>query len=207
MIWRVFVCIKNLMFLEKAELGKNNPLGISLKFPFFRAFQVFSLILFVTFAYAGPNDISGRVMKDVEGNSIISDPLDTPLENIHVYLFQDTGNDLANTGDTLVAWTLTDALGTYSFLGLANGTYWVVVESDDINNLGTSVEQTYGGVGALVDPDANESTPATPRTTAGAAFGGRRMVLAWATRIWISVLALCAVWLEGTQNSIFPPKW
>jgi uncharacterized repeat protein (TIGR01451 family)/fimbrial isopeptide formation D2 family protein len=135
---------------------------------------LFSLLPVV---YAASNDISGRVIKDVEGNGSISDPLDTPLEDVHVYLFRDTGDDVPNTGDTLVAWTLTDATGAYSFAGLANGTYWVVVESDDINNLGTSVEQTYGGVGALVDPDANSATAATPRTTAGSAFGGRRMLV------------------------------
>ncbi|MCL4297154.1 MAG: isopeptide-forming domain-containing fimbrial protein, partial [Anaerolineae bacterium] len=136
---------------------------------------LFSLLPVV---YAASNDISGRVIKDVEGNSSISDPLDTPLEDVHVYLFRDTGDDVPNSGDTLVAWTLTDATGAYSFFGQPNGTYWVVVESDDINSLGTSVEQTYGGVGALVDPDANKLTAATPRITPGSAFGGQRMLVA-----------------------------
>jgi uncharacterized repeat protein (TIGR01451 family) len=127
-------------------------------------------------AYAAPNDISGRVVKDTEGNSSITDPYDVGLENVHVYLYRDNGDDEPNPGDTLVASTLTSS-GNYSFLSQPNGTYWIVVESDDVNALGASVEQTYGGIGALVDLDAQSATPATFRTTAGPAFGGRRMLV------------------------------
>ncbi|XOF33695.1 MAG: C25 family cysteine peptidase [Candidatus Electrothrix sp. YB6] len=138
-------------------------------------------VLFTLFVQAAPvraaaNDIQGRVMEDGNADASLDDAVDTPLGGVHVYLFRDTtGDGIPNTGDDKVASTVTNSNGEYSFSGQPDGTYWVVVESADFARSGGTMEQTYGGIGALTDPDGKELTPAEPRTTAGPAFGGRRM--------------------------------
>ncbi|WP_177428245.1 DUF4347 domain-containing protein, partial [Candidatus Venteria ishoeyi] len=122
------------------------------------------------------NDISGKVIKDHEGDGSITG--DVGIEKVHIYVFKNDGADsnAPDATDSLVTSTITNTNGEYSFSGLVNGTYWIVAESDDINGIGAAVEQTYGGIGALVDEDSDHSTEGTPRLNAGSAYGGRYMV-------------------------------
>ncbi len=125
------------------------------------------------------NDISGKIIKDHEGDAEITGSLDVGIEGVHVYLYKDENNNgVPDNSDVHKVTAVTDVNGNYSFSNLGsygNGTYWLVVESGNINSLGATVEQTYGAKGALIDPDADSSTAAVARDSAGSVFGGRRM--------------------------------
>ena len=133
----------------------------------------------------GTTAISGKVIKDVEGDGDISGLQDVGIPGVHVYLYRDiNGNDLPDNSDVHYATAITDSAGNYAFpdsvltytLGtLPNDTYWLVAESDDIDTLGATIEQTYGGAGAMYDPQSDGDTTVSYRPTEGAAFGGRRM--------------------------------
>ncbi|MGB5687471.1 MAG: DUF4347 domain-containing protein, partial [Candidatus Electrothrix sp.] len=133
----------------------------------------------------GTSDISGRVKKDVAGNGTIDDTNDIGIPGVHVYLYRDiNGNNLPDNSDVHYATAVTDANGDYAFpdniltytrATLPNDTYWLVAEVADVDTVGATLEQTYGGLGAMIDPDSDSSTEGTYGTVAGSAFGGRRM--------------------------------
>jgi uncharacterized repeat protein (TIGR01451 family)/fimbrial isopeptide formation D2 family protein len=172
------------LFMSVSYFGPNR---------FFRiAITVFVVagILFNAFAsqvqpaYAAANDISGRVVKDVEGDAVITGPRDVPLQGVRVYLFRDNnGNNIPDNSDVHQATAITDAAGNYTFttaLGqplsaMPNGVYWIVVETSTVDTLGATIEQTYGAAGVMIDPDSNSATETDFRASAGAAYGGRRM--------------------------------
>ena len=147
-----------------------------------------SLLMLLTLgsgsSWAAANDISGRVIKDVDGDSSLTGTQDVALAGVRVYLYQDiNGNNLPDNSDVHLATAITDNSGNYAFqnaLGaplssLPNGIYWVIAETASIDSLGATIEQTYGAAGAMIDPDSNEATETDFRTTPGAAYGGRRM--------------------------------
>ncbi|RWX47443.1 hypothetical protein H206_01535 [Candidatus Electrothrix aarhusensis] len=133
----------------------------------------------------GTTEISGRIKKDVQGDADIDDANDLGIPGVHVYLYRDiNGNNLPDNSDVHYATAVTDANGDYAFSDniltytratLPNGTYWLVAEVAGIDTLGATLEQTYGGTGAMIDPDSDSSTEGTYRSSAGSAFGGRRM--------------------------------
>ncbi len=102
--------------------------------------------------------VSGRVMEDVDGDGSISDD-GQGVSGATVLLYEDGGDGTMDAGDALLSTTTTDALGQYSFAGLADGTYWVVIDSRTIApsagfNAGWDqgdvwAEQTYGSAGAV----------------------------------------------------------
>jgi uncharacterized repeat protein (TIGR01451 family) len=67
-----------------------------------------------------PASIGDQVYYDVNNNGTYESGTDTPLPNATVWLYD-------SAGTTLLATTTTNALGTYSFTGLAPGTYQVKV--------------------------------------------------------------------------------
>ncbi|MCI5163762.1 MAG: DUF4347 domain-containing protein, partial [Candidatus Electrothrix sp. AX5] len=133
----------------------------------------------------GTTEISGRIKKDVQGDADIDDANDLGIPGVHVYLYRDiNGNNLPDNSDVHYATAVTDANGDYAFSDniltytratLPNGTYWLVAEVAGIDTLGATLEQTYGGTGAMIDPDSDSSTEGTYRSSAGSAFGARRM--------------------------------
>jgi hypothetical protein len=69
--------------------------------------------------------VQGTTFTDITGNGFSSD--DTPLSGLTIKLYKDANNDgILEVGtDTLIASTTTASNGTYSFSGLAPGTYFV----------------------------------------------------------------------------------
>ncbi len=108
--------------------------------------------------------ISGTVWEDISGDGICGDTVvnDTTgdnraLSNVYVALYRDDGSGVPDIGDNFVASATTNSMGYYSFSGLSNGLYWVVVDSKTVTpnylcNGGSCpsylwAEQTWGGVG------------------------------------------------------------
>ncbi|MDJ0962137.1 MAG: DUF2341 domain-containing protein, partial [Acidimicrobiia bacterium] len=144
--------------------------------------------------------ISGTVFEDIAGDvlndGVVGDASNPGAENVDVHLYLDVdGDGVAEATDTFQGTTQTDANGDYSFPGLSNGKYFVVVDSLTIQPgagidtgggwLATDVwaEQTYGpsisecadGIGGTInDP------------TAGPCYGGRRSGVSDDLAIWHS---------------------
>lgn len=72
------------------------------------------------------SSISGHVGEDFDGNGTL-DGIDT--QGVTVRLWQDDGDATIDVGDTFVTSTTTAADGTYSFIGLADGDYYVTFDS------------------------------------------------------------------------------
>ena len=97
-----------------------------------------------------------------------------------VWLYKDSGNSVIDGGESLVGSATTDASGNYGFIGLANGTYYVVVDSKTLKapayNTGSNIgnvwaEETYAVSGAAT---GTASTLADFTGSDGALYGGRR---------------------------------
>lgn len=119
--------------------------------------------------------IEGNIFEDVDGDSNLADGVG--VASVDVHLYQDTDGVVGiSAGDAFIASTITDGSGAYTFTGLLDGTYFVVVDSSTITpSLAFSgspwAEQTYGVAGAVV---ADGSGGTTSLTTAGSAFGGKQ---------------------------------
>jgi hypothetical protein len=100
--------------------------------------------------------ILGTIWEDVNGDGGLADAV--AAGNVFVRLYRDDGDGTPDADDNLVGTTLT-AGGVYSFSGLSNDTYWVVVDSKTITpgaglkgGFGTGdiwAEQTYGSAGSV----------------------------------------------------------
>ncbi len=126
--------------------------------------------------------ISGSVFEDIAGDLLtdgsIGGASNPGTQNVDVYLYLDDGDSNLDAGDTLVggAPTQTDISGAYAFTGLANGDYFVVVDSKSVSPaqdpaaIQTEIwaEQTYGPVGGYCD----NGTSYTVRLSAGNCYGG-----------------------------------
>jgi parallel beta-helix repeat protein len=110
--------------------------------------------------------ISGTIYHDVDGNANVTDDAGAVFAGVDVRLHLDDGDAVIDSGDSFVNAVTTTGSGSYSFGGLAAGTYYVVVNSrtlsPDVNVWG---EQTYAVTGAA---SGASFTPAT-----GALYGGR----------------------------------
>ena len=123
-------------------------------------------------------EITGSILEDVDGDANLGDA--TGMDGAVVRLYLDDGDQIANSGDTLVESVTTGADGNYEFDGLEGGDYWVVVDSSTLRstaglNAGyhsTDIwaEQTYAAAGAL-QADGLGGFQFT--SSAGALFGGR----------------------------------
>jgi uncharacterized repeat protein (TIGR01451 family) len=119
-------------------------------------------------------DISGTVYHDVDADADIVEGGTLTFAGATVGLYRDSGNAVIDGGEILVATTTTDGSGNYSFSGLSNGTYYVLVDSTTLAAAGYNgsftiddvwAGQTYGVSGAAVGAGF------TP--TAGTLYGGR----------------------------------
>ena len=79
----------------------------------------------------GIRSVDGSVLEDVNANgNIVDDGI--ARDNVSVKLYLDDGDGDPDAGDTLVDTTTTDGSGAYSFDNLADGTYFVVVDSKTV---------------------------------------------------------------------------
>lgn len=126
---------------------------------------------------AGSHTVAGTIYEDVDGDG--DHTSGTPAAGVDVWLFRDDGDGVPGIGDVLAATTTTDGAGVWSFVVVANTTYWAIVDSGDLVpaagfNAGYGrddvwAEQTYGPPGsARFDGTAWSFT-----TADGPVFGGK----------------------------------
>ncbi|MEQ1853509.1 MAG: cadherin repeat domain-containing protein, partial [Chthoniobacteraceae bacterium] len=75
--------------------------------------------------------LSGTVFEDVDGDSNVAEPGTLAISGATVRLYLDNGNGTPDAGDTFITTTTTNGSGQYSFT-VADGTYWVTVDSKTI---------------------------------------------------------------------------
>ncbi|MGI9609498.1 MAG: choice-of-anchor Q domain-containing protein, partial [Acidimicrobiia bacterium] len=131
---------------------------------------------------------SGTVFEDVFGDVLndgtVGDGNNPGITNVDVHLYSDVdGDGIAEPSDTFVGTAQTDAGGNYVFNDLANGRYFVVVDSLTVQPTGgidngsgwaqsdVWAEQTYG---PAISQCADGAGSTTDRPTAGPCYGGRR---------------------------------
>ena len=116
------------------------------------------------------NTISGTVYEDVNGDASLADAVGARDVTVHLWA------DLFGS-PTYIGSTVTNASGQYTFTGVANGTYGVIVDSKTIDpsagfNVGFGqgdvwAEQTYGSTGAAywtgTLPWTRATTASSPR--------------------------------------------
>jgi parallel beta-helix repeat protein len=122
--------------------------------------------------------ISGTVYEDINGDGDLTGDSGSP--GVDLIFFLDNGDNIPNGGDTSVGLATTDGSGNYSYAGLADGTYWVFVDSTTVGpsaglNGGFAqadvwAEQTYGSAGSWCD-DGGGGT--AELAAAGFCFGGK----------------------------------
>ncbi|MGR5464176.1 GEVED domain-containing protein [Photobacterium damselae] len=99
--------------------------------------------------------VSGTIFEDITGDGLtdgdftfndnLGDQRGLPGVTVTIYL--DDGDNLPDSGDTVVATNVTDANGEYSFTGLANAVYWVASDAPTTASNGSGglvAEQTIG---------------------------------------------------------------
>ena len=122
----------------------------------------------------GGNSISGTIYHDVDGDADIAEGGTLTFSNATVRLHLDDGDGNIDAADGLVTTTTTDGSGNYSFGSLADGTYYIVIDSTtlaatgynsgfDINDVWA--EQTYAVTGAASGAGFSGAD--------GALYGGR----------------------------------
>ena len=126
----------------------------------------------------GIGSISGTIFEDITGDGSVAG--DGHFRQARLYLYYDDGDLTPDAGDTYVTFQDAASDGSYTFSGLLNGDYWVVVDSmsiraqvADVIDSGLEdqmwVEQTYGPDNGLVN-DGNGGQKFL--NGAGPAFGG-----------------------------------
>ena len=82
-------------------------------------------------AAVGTATISGTLYNDLNANANVADDGGAVFGGRAnaVRIYSDDGDGVADAGDTLLATLATNAAGQYSLGNLANGTYWVAVDS------------------------------------------------------------------------------
>ncbi|HIF9195078.1 TPA: GEVED domain-containing protein [Photobacterium damselae] len=99
--------------------------------------------------------VTGTVFEDItgdgltDGDATFNDNLGDQrgLPGVTVTIYLDDGDNLPDSGDTVVATDVTDANGNYSFTGLANAVYWVASDAPTTASNGSGglvAEQTFG---------------------------------------------------------------
>ncbi len=111
----------------------------------------------------GPRSVSGKIFVDLVGDALADGPVGSaanpPESGARVELYLDGGDGIPDGGDdSYQGFDISSGVdGLYEFTGLADGTYWVTVDSHGVDEgpynvgysgLDTWCEQTYGPVGA-----------------------------------------------------------
>jgi parallel beta-helix repeat protein len=122
--------------------------------------------------------LSGTVFEDLAGNALdgaetVADASNPGVPGVDVWLYRDDGGvpNVPDAADTFAAGPIaTSGSGAFSF-GAVDGTYWVVVDSQDLASAPAWAEQTYGPDGGWC---ADGASGTTERAGAGPCYGGRR---------------------------------
>ena len=114
---------------------------------------------------ASTSTISGAIFHDVDGDADIAEVGTLAFAGATVSLYRDDGDGVIGTGDVFVSSTTATAGGAYDFTGLADGTYYVVIDSKSLGAANVWAEQTYGVAGA--------AQGAAFTLLGGALYGGR----------------------------------
>lgn len=114
--------------------------------------------------------VSGTVFEDItgdgltDGDATLNDTLGDQrgLSGVTVTIYLDDGDNIPDSGDTVIATDVTDANGNYSFSGLANAVYWVASDAPTTASNGSGglvAEQTIGmeALGSIPTPFAVQS--------------------------------------------------
>ena len=114
--------------------------------------------------------ISGDIYEDIGGDGFLG--TNNLIGGVRVDLYRDTGDGVANGADVLVRSVFSTAADGYEFTGLADATYYVVVDSRTVTSTidptttgAIWAEQTWGSAGSL---QGNNLT-----ATEGLLYGGR----------------------------------
>ena len=118
-----------------------------------------------------PYQVTGFVFDDLSGDGDIAG--DMGMGGVSLSFYLDMGDGQLSNDDLFVGTTVTGMAGDYIFTGLAEGTYWVTVDSNTLSTNGGATttivaEQTYGSAGSVSFDGATYSYS----TTAGAHYGG-----------------------------------
>ncbi len=101
--------------------------------------------------------VGDLVWNDADGDGV-HDPVEPGIGGVTVTLYQDTNNDgIYSIGDKFMAATATDPNGAYLFTGLADGTYFAIVDP-------TTVPTGYTQTG---DPELNNDNRGTAVVSSG----------------------------------------
>ena len=114
---------------------------------------------------ASTSTISGTIFHDVDGDADVAEVGTLAFAGATVSLYRDDGDGVIGTGDVFGSSTTATAGGAYNFTGLADGTYYVVVDSKSLGAANVWAEQTYGVAGA--------AQGAAFTLLGGALYGGR----------------------------------
>ena len=118
--------------------------------------------------------ISGTIIHDIDGDANVAEELPASrFAGATVRLYTDNATvGTIEAGDTLVATTVTDASGNYSFTGLANGNYWVVVDSSTLNS-GAAYNAGYNSSWIWAEQTYGDDSTTGGAVDLGARYGGR----------------------------------
>ncbi|MEC6796469.1 GEVED domain-containing protein [Photobacterium sp. S4TG1] len=117
--------------------------------------NVFVLLLVFISNSALAASVTGTVFEDITGDGLTDGDVtlndnsgdQRGLPGVTVTIYLDDGDNLPDSGDTVVATDLTDTNGNYSFTGLANAVYWVASDAPTTASNGSGglvAEQTIG---------------------------------------------------------------
>ena len=95
-----------------------------------------------------PYSISGTVYNDVDADADVTDAGTLTVNNATVRLYVDDGDGVIDAGDTLWQTATTNASGQYTFSGLGNATYWIVVDSKTVGAAGYNASGFVGATAA-----------------------------------------------------------
>ena len=129
----------------------------------------------MTVDVASTYTVAGTVYHDVDGDADVAEGGTGTFRSVTVHLYQDDGDGVIEASDALVATTTTNAAGAYSFSGVVNATYWVVVDSRTIGN---AADVSYNGGFGIGDVWAEQTYGDNASTGAldlAARYGGRNV--------------------------------
>ena len=117
--------------------------------------NVFVLLLVFISNSALAASVTGTVFEDITGDGLTDGDVtlndnsgdQRGLPGVTVTIYLDDGDNLPDSGDTVVATDITNANGSYSFTGLANAVYWVAADAPTTASNGSGglvAEQTIG---------------------------------------------------------------
>ena len=117
--------------------------------------------------------VSGTVYHDVDGDADIAEGGTGTFRSVAVHVYLDDGDGVIEATDAFVASTTTNAAGAYSVSGLANATYWVLVDSRTIGNAADVAYNGGFGIGDVWAEQTYGDDSSTGALDLATRYGGR----------------------------------